>query len=326
MKQEQRLRSLEVVPIREVWKNEAQDFTPWLAEDIEVLGDAIGLEMEVQELHQDVGAFECDMRCRIINTGEIVVIENQFGNTDHEHLGKLMVYSAGLEATTIVWIAETFRDEHRAAIDWLNNFSSNDLNFLGVEIKLWKIGDSLPAPQFVIVSKPNDWKKAKRQQAISERKQVLFDYWDKLMETIAGRNGAVKPQKPNYNHWMDFAIGKGGFRLRVEVSSQKRLIRISLFMFDDNASAHFSLLENSRDAIHNQFGSELQWDEKEGKKACAILLEKDNTVLDNKDDWPSQHQWVIDNLERFQSVFRDRIKNLNAADYAEDDMDNIRVM
>ena len=160
---------LERVDLREAWGTEDGDFTPWLAreENIALLGDAIGIDLEVEAQEKQVGPFRADnILCLDTATTDKhwVLIENQLYRTDHTHLGQLMTYAAGLDAVSIVWIARQFilrkTDEHRAALDWLNEITDEEIRFFGIEVELWRIGDSPPAPKFNIVSKPNDWTKS----------------------------------------------------------------------------------------------------------------------------------------------------------------------
>jgi len=152
---------LEKVELRDFWYKEDKDFTPWLAkpENIEILSEAIGIELEVQSQEQNVGPFRADILCFDINDNHYILIENQLEKTDHTHLGQLMTYAAGLDAITIIWISPRFTEEHRAALDWLNRITDETFRFFGIEIELYRIGDSFPAPMFNVVSKPNDWSK-----------------------------------------------------------------------------------------------------------------------------------------------------------------------
>src|SRR5947209_15269178 len=150
---------LQTVDLREVWMNESSGFTPWLAqaENLKLLGETIGIELECEAQEKEVGPFRADILCKDTATDSWVLIENQLERTDHGHLGQLLTYAAGLEAVTIVWIAERFTEEHRATLDWLNERTEESINFFGLEVELWRIGDSAIAPKFNVVSKPNEW-------------------------------------------------------------------------------------------------------------------------------------------------------------------------
>jgi hypothetical protein len=132
-------------------------------ENLTLLAETLGIGgLEIQGTEVPVGSFHIDILARD-SEGNVVVIENQFGATDHNHLGQIMTYTAGQEGkATIIWIAETFREEHRAAIDWLNASTIDGFEFFAVEVEAWKIGDSLPAPRFNVIASPNDWTKATR--------------------------------------------------------------------------------------------------------------------------------------------------------------------
>jgi len=150
------------VDVREVWKDEAGGFTPWLVKEdnLALLADTVGIELELEATEKDVGPFRADILCKDTVDGHWVLIENQLEKTDHTHLGQLLTYAAGLKAVTIVWIAKHFTEEHRAALDWLNEITDDRFNFFGLEIELWKIGESPTAPKFNMACKPNEWTKA----------------------------------------------------------------------------------------------------------------------------------------------------------------------
>ena len=150
---------LERVDLRQEWKTEAQDFTPWLAQEINlaILSETLNMDLETAGQEESVGPFRADILCRDTLDDSWVLIENQLERTDHTHLGQLLTYAAGLQTVTIVWVAANFTDEHRAALDWLNEITDERFRFFGLEVELWKIGNSPAAPKFNIVAKPNEW-------------------------------------------------------------------------------------------------------------------------------------------------------------------------
>ena len=167
---------LEPVDLRGVWSDEAKNFTPWLADNLDVLETTLEIGLELEGVEETVGRFKADIICKDTDdpAARRVLIENQLEQTDHNHLGQLLTYAAGLEAVTIIWIAKKFQEEHRAAIDWLNEITGKGIFFFGLEIELWRIEDSPPAPKFNIVSKPNDWSKSirERDNAITPVKEM----------------------------------------------------------------------------------------------------------------------------------------------------------
>ena len=219
------LSRLKRVDLRHVWETEAQDFTPWLAqeENLAVLSEAIGIELEFEAQEKNVGPFRADILCRNLDSSEDeawVLIENQLERTDHNHLGQLLTYAAGLHTVTIVWIAASFSDEHRAAVDWLNEITEDKFRFFGLEVELWCIGDSPAAPKFNIISKPNDWSRSvsKAARKISEEglnptQRNYLKYWGALADYLKEHSKVFRPQKPLTGHWSNLSIGRSGFGL-----------------------------------------------------------------------------------------------------------------
>jgi hypothetical protein len=158
---------LEPVPLRTAWSREDHGFTPWLAEpaNLDLLGATLGLKLERARTETRIGPFRADILCREVCEDRLVLIENQLERTDHGHLGQLITYMAGLDAATIVWIAAEFTEEHCAALDWLNIATDDRFRFFGLEVQVWRIGDSMKAPAFRIVSQPNEWARQARETA-----------------------------------------------------------------------------------------------------------------------------------------------------------------
>ena len=156
------LSRLRKIALREIWADEARDFTPWLAneQNLQLLSETLETDLRLEGTEHNVGQYRADIVCKDLNNDEWVLIENQLERTNHAHLGQLITYAAGLEAVSIVWIAESFNEQHRAALDWLNEMTIDDVNFFGLEIELWRIDNSREAPKFNVVSRPNSWTKA----------------------------------------------------------------------------------------------------------------------------------------------------------------------
>ena len=320
-----RLGRLISVDPRSYWENEASHFTPWLAKEdnLALLGDTIGIELELESVEKDVGPYRADIVCRDTATDTFVLIENQLERTDHKHLGQVLMYGAGLNAVTIVWIADQFADEHRATLDWLNEITDEDINFFGLEIELWKIGDSPLAPKFNIVSMPNDWIKFggsshESKTKITPTKQLQLEYWQAFRDYSATNSKVLKPRKPRPQHWYNFAIGRSRFRLQAFANTVKKRIGIELVMTGPYAKPHYYLLEEHREEIETELGFPLLWRELPTKKESRLTLRKPDTDPMRKSDWPVQHQWLLENLERIHNVFSPRILTLDAGDYVED--------
>lgn len=322
------LGKLERVDLREVWKTEAIDFTPWLALDqnIKLLGETIGIDLEVEAQEKNVGPFRADILCKDVLTDNWVLIENQLERTDHTHLGQLLTYAAGLNAVTIVWIAESFTDEHRATLDWLNEITDGRFNFFGLEVELWRIGDSPLAPKFNLASKPNDWTntigRATSQiqsEDLTETKKLQYEYWTAFREYISAHSKVIKSQKPLPQHWTNFAIGRSYFHMSALVNTWDKKIAVVLVITGHNAKIHFRLLHADRDAIEKEVGCKLDWRENPEKKESSIRnsVDMDPTRIES---WPQQHEWLLKKLESFRAVFGPRILNLDASVYTHDDV------
>jgi hypothetical protein len=311
-----RLGRFEKVELREVFESEAEDFTPWLArqENLKLLGEAIGVDLDLESQEKAVGPFRADILCRDTSTGEWVLIENQLETTDHTHLGQLLTYAAGLEAITIVWIARQFTDEHRGALDWLNERTDENVNLFGLEFELWRFhGESSIAPRFNMVSKPNYWtrsvKRATQQSTVTEHNQLQLDFWVAFREYML-QNSRIKCQKPSPQHWMNHAVGTGAAHLASIVSSKNSEtgknnepeIRVELVLDDASAKVRFAALEEKKVEIEGRLGTSLTWYNPNNKNMCRIYV-RTNADFTNRDLWPDQQKWLCENLDAFSKVF-----------------------
>lgn len=314
------LSRMEPVDLREVWDSESGSFTPWLAEEqnLALLGEVIGLELELEQQEKGVGPFRADVLCKDTTTGEWVLIENQLERTDHTHLGQLLTYAAGLEAVTIVWIVERFTEEHRATLDWLNEITDEKFNFFGLEIELWRIGDSPVAPKFNMVCKPNDWVKSVSHAAtgeITETKQMQLEFWIEFREFLLSKKGSIKPPKPMPQHWMNFAVGRSGFYLYAYVDTRKLLMGIGLAISPPDSKAHFHLLARDKDTIEKEIGEPLEWLELPNRKESRIALRNLSADPYARGKWRENQEWLFQKLEAFHKSFAPRVKELDASEY-----------
>ena len=317
---------LSKVDLRDTWKSEAQDFTPWLAqeENLALLGDTLGIDLELEAVEQSVGPFRADILCKDTLSEDWVLVENQLERTDHTHLGQLITYAAGLDAVTIVWIAARAAEEHRAACDWLNEITASEVRFFLLEVELWKIGDSPAAPKFNVVSKPNDWSRgasgAQRNVGsgeITDMKALQQAYWKTLNGIIDARNGPIRSRSARPQHWQNYSIGRSGFRLTATVNSRENRIRAELFMYSDDAKAFFHLLAQQKTAIEEEFGSPLEWDSLPTRKGARISISREGEDFSQVENWPEQHEWFATTLEKIHRVFAGRIRNLDADDWVD---------
>jgi hypothetical protein len=313
---------LERVDPRNAWTSEAADFTPWLAQahNLELLGEAIGIELELEAQERSVGPFRADILCKNTATDDWVLIENQLARTDHTHLGQLITYAAGLEAVTIVWIAAPFTEQHRAALDWLNNITDSRFNFFGLEVELWQIGGSPFAPKFNIVSKPNDWSKTVHEgvrvinDELTEAKRLQLDFWTHFNNFVSSRRSVIKPIKPRPQNWMFLGIGQTGFKLiaiastwNTELASYETgEIRAELGLYDPE-KRDFEFLQGKRTEIESKLGYPVDWYNDPHKQSSKIFVRKSVDFRD-RNDWDNQCAWLLKHLEDFHRVLGPFVK------------------
>jgi hypothetical protein len=317
----QNLGRLERVELRDIWTSEASDFTPWLAraENLSVLGEALGMELELEAQERNVGPFRADILCKEIGTDRWVLIENQLERTDHGHLGQLLTYASGLEAVTIVWIAARFTEEHRSTLDWLNRITDDSFRFFGLEVELWKIGESPAAPKFNVISKPNDWSQSVAQAAraideadLSETRTVQKAYWTGLNRVLNAAAGPVSGnRKPQPQSWMAYPIGRTFFALGAVMVRPKNQIRTELYISGGDAKRFFGLLRAHQEQVERELGYALEWEELPSKRDCRIACYLNDLDPEDESDWPRQHEWLAKRLNDFHRVFSQRVRALD---------------
>ena len=312
------------VDLRQVFTTEAGDFTPWLAkrENLALLADAIGLELEYEAQEKEVGPYRADILCRDVTTDNWVLIENQLEKTDHNHLGQLLTYAAGLEAVTVVWIAERFTDEHQATLSWLNEHTDEQINFFGLEIELWCIGDSPIAPKFNIISQPNSWGRTVKAAAsqsgqLSELRQIQLRFWTAFKEYME-KNSHVRCQKPAPQQWMTHPIGRSGIWLTSIVSTSNSgntadtpEMRVQVNFGGERFRENFEAVAASRKDIDKATAFQLIWHNPPEKRQWKIYVRTDADFL-NSTLWPDQHRWLKESLEMFKKVFTPYVRNLGS--------------
>jgi hypothetical protein len=310
------LGQVETVDIREVWRDEARDFTPWLAEyGLELLGEILGVELELIGTERRTGVFKADIVARIVEEEEerLVIIENQLEPTNHDHLGKVITYASGHDAATCVWIAPSFTDEHRQAMDWLNE-NMTDVSFFALEIGLIRIDDSDPAPQFKIISSPNDWKKAvdaSLKKELSDVKLAQLGFWQDLKNYANQQeSGSVYfTRKARPQHWYDISIGRSGLNLGLTINSVVKNVSCHLYMHDENAKEYFDQLLEQKEGIESELGYTLDWQRLDNKKASRIVIYKDGSI-DDEALRQELFEWLFQRATEFYEVFYPRVQAL----------------
>lgn len=313
------LARLEPVSVRDIWPDEAQDFTPWLAqeENLALLGKTLDMDLELESTEVPVGSFSADIVAAEVDSADNrkVLIENQLEKTDHAHLGQILTYAAGLDALTVVWIAKRFTDEHRAALEWLNAVTGADIRFFGLEIEVWRIGDSSRAPKFNIVAQPNDWTKSITPTAeLTPTRQAQLDFWRGFHTYATDHPSSIRPTTPKAHAYMSFAIGRGGFGLAAVASTWSEQtdgpeLRAEFVIHGAKANAHFETLRKDQDQIHQKMSEELEWHSPSRTRKRKVLLRGD---IDWQDPELREdcYVWLIERLDRLYQVFHDKVRQL----------------
>ncbi len=280
--------------LRSIWPHEARDFSKWLAkeENLTLLSDEIGIDIVLEELESAVGDFSVDLYAREEGSSRRIIIENQLEDTNHDHLGKIITYASGKGAEVIIWIVKHARDEHRQAIEWLNQHTDENIGFFLVEIELWRINDSVPAPKFNVVERPNDWAKTvKAAGGLSETKKLQYEFWQAFCQYAFGKADFAQQfsrRKALPQHWYDLSIGSSACHVGLTVNTVKKTIGAEIYIDDDKAL--FEKYKSRKQEIEAELNTELIW--RVAAKACRILAVNKGIDLQCREKWPEYFEWL----------------------------------
>ena len=292
--------------LRSVWSNEALDFTKWLAkeENLSLLGEAIGIDLTLEEEESSVGNFHVDIYASESGTDRKVIIENQLEETNHDHLGKVITYAAGKDASVIIWIVKKVRDEHLQAIQWLNQHTDSNIGFFLICIELWQIDNSKYAPVFNVVEKPNDWAKTmKSAEGMSEMQKLKLNYWQSFVDVMSDNPSFTNDfniRKAAPHHWYALSLHSSIYHLGLTVSTQKNTIGCEVYINDDKAMFH--KFEQSKGEFNKALGMELEWREME--KDCRIVARKSINAK-KQENWNTCFDWYLEKALIFKKVVKE---------------------
>jgi hypothetical protein len=307
---------LRVVDPRTIWPNEALDFTPWLRENVELLSDALGLDLEIREAEVPVGGFNVDLVGEDVTNGRPLIIENQLEASNHSHLGQLLTYAGGLDAATIVWVTTSVRDEHRQALDWLNRHTDREVAFFGLQIEVIQIGDSMPAANLKPIATPNDWgrnlKRATDQAEPSEIATSRQRFFQTVLDELKTRRpGITNASRVGLNNWFSLSAGRTGF-VYSWIFTGDRQFRTELYIDTGDAEAnegYLNALARRRDEFEAQVGFPLDWDPMDGRRASRISVSRPLPVGDPADD-SDLRESAVSSLLALNDAFRVPIRTL----------------
>ena len=313
------LGSLTEVDPHDLWTNETQDFTPWLADHVDLLSEALGLDLEIEQREAAVGSFAVDLLGTERETGKVVIIENQLEETDHRHLGQLLTYASGLDAGIIIWVSPRFRDEHREAVHWLNAQTGEGVAFFGAELELLRIDESRPAPRFNVVAEPSEFQRALKESVAkpSERGLAYQRFFRRLVDCLHDEHpGLVYTQAESvgYHSSILFGAGRLGFQLLVSfVSGRKFRIALVITTGDkDRNKRAFDQLHSQREVMAAALGEEPAWERLDENVTSRVAVYRDGDIeLSPQDRLDELLRWSVDFLPVFRSTFEGRLGSLN---------------
>lgn len=309
-----KLSKLKRLNLRDIWSKEAFDFSPWLAENIGELGEVLGMDLELESKEASVGDFSLDLLAKDLGRGSTVVIENQLTQTDHDHLGKLLTYAAGYSAAVVIWVVESIREEHRQALEWLNQRTDTDTSFFGVVIEALQIDDSNPAFNFKVVVSPNEWQKNRRKQVagkVSSKGEAYRQYYQPLIDELRDKHRFTGARIAQPQNWYAFSSGVSGIHLNA-VFASNNLVRVELNIdqgdYDKN-KALFDWLWEQKEAIERQCGSNLDWERLDERRSSRISVSCSGSIESSDGELDEIRRWQIRNLLIFKKVFGPLIKS-----------------
>lgn len=306
------LGDLKAVDVRELWPSEARDFTPWLAANIDRLGEALGMDLEVTAREAEIGDFSLDVLAKDLGTGRHVVIENQFGPTNHDHLGKLITYAAGVDAVAVIWLTESVRDEHRQAFEWLNRRAGAEIHFFAVVVEVVRIDESRPAAIFKPVVSPNEWQTVTREAAerqASPRGEAYRRYFQVLIDDLREKHrftgaGIGQPQS-----WYLFPSGVQGVNYGTSFARGGR-VRAEVFIDQGESERNKALFDSllaQRPAIEREFSEPLEWERLDERRASRIAVYRAGSIEQPEEELANIRTWAIDRLLRLKRVLGARL-------------------
>ena len=299
---------LKEVDIRELWKHEQYDFSEWLSkkENIENLNEILGLTLIDISKETYVGAYRCDLFAKDETTGIKVIIENQLEVSNHDHLGKIITYASGLDAKVVVWIVKEAREEHRSAIEWLNNNTNSNVNFFLIEIHAYKIGESDPAPMFQVVEQPNDFiknnKSTNRDESMNKSQSQRIEFWNQFNNVVIERGKPFNIRKATTDHWYNVAIGTSDAHIDITLVNKDSLIGVELYITDNKEL--FDKLYERKDEIEQELGFNLDWRRLDNSKASRIVYHIKGLNFDDHSNYNELMNKTIDLVILMRNVFK----------------------
>lgn len=303
-----KLGKLKEIDIRTVWAHEQYDFSKWLAteENIKELGDVLNLSLTEIETEKFVGSYRCDIVCKDEITGKSVLIENQLEPTNHDHLGKIITYASGLDASVVVWVVASAREEHASAIEWLNKHTTSDVDFFLIEVHAYTIGDSAPAPMFKVIEQPNDFAKSVKSLAnsgdLNESQVRRLEFWNMLNDALDQKGKPFNKHKATTDHWYTVAVGSSQCYISIDLVNKEHKIRVGLWVTDNKEM--YDMFYSHREEIEAAFGETLDWDRLDNKKASIFSTSIPGLNFNKQDKYPELIDLAIEKTVKLREAVK----------------------
>jgi len=307
---QKKLAKLKKVDLREAWNHEAADFTTWLAqeENLDALSEEIGVDIKLVQTEANVGRFNVDILAEEESSGRKIIIENQFEDTNHDHLGKIITYASGYDAEIIIWIVRNAKEEHQKAVDWLNEHTDEGINFFLIKIELWQIEGSIPAPKFDIISKPNEWAKTIKTSPaggeLTDKKLQQLDFWTKYKNYVRTKDTRIRLQTPRPQHWYDVSMGTSDAHIGLTINSRANLLGCETYISKNKPL--FNFLRERQEAIEKEIEEKIKW--VDAPVASRIIVNKEVPGVFNQSEAENYFDWLYKQTILFQKVFGKYIK------------------
>ncbi|NGP90025.1 DUF4268 domain-containing protein [Fodinibius halophilus] len=299
--------NLQQVDLRKGWEHEALNFTKWLVkpENLKMLSDEIGIELAPIKSEARTGRYSVDILAEEQDTGQKVIVENQLEQTDHDHLGKLVTYASGHDAKYVVWIVRQANEEHRQAMEWLNDYTNNQINFFLIRLELWQIDESKPAVKMNTIVMPNEWTKTLREQnqtkELTDTKLLQFEFWKQFVQYCNEKNSTLRlGRKVRPKQWYNISIGRSNARISLTLNTYKQEIRCTLYIPDDQE--YYKNYYERKEEVEKELDEKLVWLPLPDKKACRIRVVRTGNI-EHEDRWDEYFQWLKEKAEKFHEFF-----------------------
>lgn len=300
-----KLSKLQQVNLRDFWEHEAREFTPWLAQqdNLDILSEEIEVDINFIKMEASVGKFNVDILAEEANSGKKIVIENQLESTDHDHLGKIITYASGYNASIIIWIVKDVCEEHQKAIEWLNEHTDEDINFFLIKIELWQIDDSNLAPKFDIVVCPNTWAKTIKQNSsnveLTRMKLLQQEFWAKFKDYVTNINSQFRLQSPRPQHWYNVSAGGGSEWHVALTATRSRIVGCEIYINRNKDLFYF--LKERKNIIEQEIGASAEWIE--ANVAARIKITASYSDIFDQIEQEKCFSWMYSNIVKFKQVF-----------------------